>query len=343
MRDRDLPAMRDYLAAERGYYDQQTEPARGLREELAAELIGRVPAAEESVSWRRGGQSYFTRTVPGHEYEQFCRAVPGGPAEVLLDENLLLDDPACTAGYVALGVREVSPDGRLLAYSVDFDGDEVYQLRVRDLASGADLAERIDGTYYELAWSAGSRSIYYTVTDAVYRPHEVWRHRLGTGPEHDVLVFREDDERFELTVRATRSGKYVLIESASLDSTETLVIPADDDQAPPAVMQQRRAGVEYRADHADGPGGGEFYLVTNDGATEFRLVRAPAAGPAGKNGPRSSPGRRTPGWCRARCSAGTWWWSSGAAPRPSCASWTARPARSDSSRPADRTFRSPWR
>ena len=238
-----------------------------------------MPAAEESVSWRQGGRSYFTRTVPGREYEQFCRAVPGAPAEVLLDENLLLDDPACTAGYVALGVREVSPDGRLLAYSVDFDGDEVYQLRVRDLASGADLAERIDGTYYELAWSAGSRSFFYTVTDAVYRPHEVWRHRLGTGPEHDVLVFREDDERFELTVRATRSGKYVLIESASLDSTETLVIPADDDRAPPAVMQKRRAGIEYRADHADGPGGGEFYLVTNDGATEFRLVRCPASQP----------------------------------------------------------------
>jgi len=279
MRNRDLPAMRDYLAAERAYYDQQTAPVRGLREELAGELTGRVPAAEESVSWRRGGHSYFTRTAPGREYERFCRAVPGGPAEVLLDENLLLDDPACAAGYVALGVREVSPDGRLLAYSVDFDGDEVYQLRVRDLTSGADLAERIDGTYYELAWSAGSRSFYYTVTDAVYRPHEVRRHRLGTGPEHDVLVFREDDERFELTVRATRSGKYVLIESASRDSTETLVIPADDDRAPPAVMQQRRAGIEYRADHADGPDGGEFYLVTNDGATEFRLVRAPAARP----------------------------------------------------------------
>src|SRR5499427_5935271 len=273
MRERDLPATRDYLAAERAYYDRHLDT--GLRDELAAELTARVLAAEDSVSWRRGGRSYFTRTVPGREFEQFCRARDGGD-EVLLDVNLLRGDPDCAGAYVALGVREVSPDGRLLAYSADFDGDEVYQLRVRDLASGSDLAERIDGTYYELAWSAGSRSFYYTVTDAVYRPHQVWRHRLGTGPEHDVLVFGEDDERFELTVRATRSGKYVLIESASRDSTETLVIPADDDRAPPAVLQQRRAGIEYRADHADGPGGGEFYLVTNDGATEFRLVRAPA-------------------------------------------------------------------
>jgi oligopeptidase B len=279
MRDSALPAMREYLAAERAYYDQQMEPVRGLREELAAELIAREPEAEDSVSWRRGGHSYFTRTVPDRQFGQFCRATQGGPAQVLLDENLLLDDPACTGGYVALGVREVSPDGRLLAYSTDFDGDEVYQLRVRDLASGHDLAERIDRTYYGLAWSADSRSLLYVVTDALYRPYQVWLHRLGTAPDQDVLVFTEDDERFELSVRATRSGAYLLIETESRESTETLVIPAEDASTAPAVLEKRRAGIEYRADHADGPGGGEFYLVTNDGAEEFRLVRSPAGRP----------------------------------------------------------------
>src|SRR5689334_14819955 len=108
MRDRDLPAMRDYLAAERAYYDQQRDA--GLHEELAGELIARVAPAEDSVSWRRDGHTYFTRTVPGQEFEQFCRAGSGG-ADVLLDVNLLLDDPANR--YVELGVREVSPDGRL--------------------------------------------------------------------------------------------------------------------------------------------------------------------------------------------------------------------------------------
>src|SRR6516225_2792248 len=278
MRNSDLPAMRDYLAAERAYYDQQTD-AR-LREELAGELIARVPEAEESVSWRRAGHTYFTRTVPGQEFEQFCRAGTGGrPAVVLLDTNLLLGDPDCTGGYVALVVREVSPDGRLLAYSVDFDGDEVYQLRIRDLVSGTDLADRIDTTYYELAWAADSRSFFYTVPDDCYRPHEVRRHRLGTPEDQDVLVFAERDKRFELTVRSTRSGAYVLIESESRDTTETLLIPAADASAAPAVLEPRRAGVEYRADHGDGPDGGEFYLVTNDAAVEYRLVRAPATAP----------------------------------------------------------------
>src|SRR5499427_5347069 len=300
MRDAKDPALLAYLAAERAYYDQQTAPAAAVREELTGEMSARVAPAAESASWRRGKFDYFTRTVAGLEYEQFCRrpargaeAGGAGPAateqgtaaEVLLDQNLLLHDPECGGGYVELGVREVSPDGALLAYSVDFDGDEVYQLRIRDLASGADITtaagrlERIGRTYYGLAWSADSRSVFYVVTNAAYRAYQVWRHDIGTDPSQDVLVFAEQDERFDVIVRAARSGAYILLETESRDTTETLVIPAADPGAAPVVLRDRQKGVEYRADHADGPDGGDFYLVTNDGAAEFRLVRSPAPGP----------------------------------------------------------------
>jgi oligopeptidase B len=280
MRDPGLPAFRDYLAAERAYYDLQMAPTRALQDRLVGEMTARVAPAEDSVSWRRGGFSYFTRVVPGQELEQFCRVTgPGSPVQVLLDQNLLLADPAAAGGYVDLGVREVSPDGRLLAYSVDFTGDELFQLRIRDLARDEDLPDRIEATYYGLGWAADSRSLFYVLTDQLYRPHEVWRHELGTDPARDVRVYRDDDERFALTVRATRSGGYVLIETESRDTTETLLIPAAAPQTPPAVLEPRSPGTEYRADHADGPDGGEFYLVTNDVAEEFRLVRAPARAP----------------------------------------------------------------
>jgi oligopeptidase B len=293
MRDGGDPALRAYLAAERSYYDKQVAHTAALRDQLTAEMSARVAPAAESASWRRGDFAYFTRNVAGLEYELFCRRPAGteGPsAEVLLDPNLLLEDPDCGGGYVELGVREVSPDGRLLAYSVDFDGDEVYELRIRDLASGKDLVtgaglpERIGRTYYGLAWSADSRSLFYIVTNAAYRAYQVWRHDLGTDPVRDVLVFTEHDERFDVIVRATRSGAYILLETESRDTTETLAIPAADPGAAPVVLQERRKGVEYWADHADGPAGGEFYLVTNDGAADFRLVRGPARRPAGSAG-----------------------------------------------------------
>jgi oligopeptidase B len=285
MRDTGDPAMRAYLAAERAYYEQQMARTAAAREQLTAQMSARVAPASESVSWQRGAFAYFTRTLAGCNYEQFCRrAVPGAGPQVLLDENLLLDDPACGGGYVALGAREVSPDGALLAYSVDFDGDEVYQLRIKDLARGEDLVtpagrpERIERTYYGLAWSAGSQSLLYTVTDAAFRPYQVWRHHIGTDPARDVLVFEEHDERFEVTVRASRSGAYIFLETACRDTTETLVIPAAVADGEPIVVQERHKGVEYRAEHGAGPGGGEFFLVTNDTAAEFRLVRRPVPG-----------------------------------------------------------------
>jgi len=278
MRDKDRPDLREYLAAERAYYDEHLARVRGSWAELRDELIARVPPEDESVHWARGGRRYFTRTRPGQNYPQFCRIRPEGEPEILLDQEALLADPAATGGYVELGVREVSPDGRLLAYSVDFDGDELYQLRIRDLDRGVDLPDRIDATYYGLAWSADSRTLCYTLTDAAYRPHEVWRHQVGTDPAQDVLVYREDDERYELFVAGTRSGEWILIEIECRDTPETLIIPAADPARPPAVLAPRRPGIEYRADHATGPDGGDFYLVTNDGATEFRLVAVPAAG-----------------------------------------------------------------
>ncbi|HZC40095.1 MAG TPA: prolyl oligopeptidase family serine peptidase [Streptosporangiaceae bacterium] len=287
LRDSDDPATREYLAAERAYYDRQAAATTPLRDRLAAELESRTAPAGDSVSWQQGAFRYFTRDLAGQDYPQLCRvplAAGAAGAQVLLDENLLLADPGCRGGYVALGEREISPDGRLLAYSVDFDGDEQYQLRVRDLDRGQDLVtaaglpERIDGSYYGLAWSAGSDAVFYTVTDAACRPYRVWRHDIGTDRARDALVYQEDDQRFGVTVRATRSGECILIECASRDTTETLVIPAAEPGTKPFALRKRSSGTAYLADHARGTGGGEFFLITNDGAAEFRLLRGPAAG-----------------------------------------------------------------
>ena len=161
---------------------------------------------------------------------------------MLLDENLLLDDPACAGSYAELGVREVSPDGRYLAYSVNFTGDEVYQLRIRDLAAGTDLAERIEGTYYGLAWAADSGALLYVVTDAAYRPHEVWRHetRHRAGARHAGLPGGRR------AVRADRPGhpqrRLAADRDGVRDTTETLMIPARDTRARTICGGKKKAG-----------------------------------------------------------------------------------------------------
>ncbi len=282
MRDHAHPALRDYLAAERAYYDARSEHLADLAGRLAAESAGRIPdRAEDSVGWPLSGFIYRTRTPRGSENLQFLRSrTEISPEELLLDENII----GAASGYVDVGAREPSPDGALLAWSADTTGAEIYRLRIRDLGTGADLADEIERTYPGVAWSADSRYVFYLVPDELNRPFELWRHELGTPAGADMLLFAEDDARYEVTLHASRSGQYIVITSACRDTTEVRLIPAAEPLAEPAVVRPRRRGTEYRVDHAvagqDGPVNGWLYLATDSGEPEFTLMRASAVASA---------------------------------------------------------------
>jgi len=290
MRDPATPALRDYLAAERAYYDEHAGRLTRLTGQLYREAAGRIADhAEESVGWPLGGFCYRTRAIAGGEGIQLLRSLPDGTAEqLLLDENVIASD----TGFADIGVRQPSPDGTLLAWSADTTGAEIYALRIRDMASACDLREVIEPSYPGCAWSADSAHLFYLVADDLNRPHQVWRHRVGTPAGQDALILHESDARFELTLSSSRSGELIVITAASRDTAQVWLIPAADPLAAPAVVAPRRRGVEYRADHAaDPPDGGWLYLVTDDGAAEFRLMRAPV----------SAPGRQS--WAELPCPA----------------------------------------
>ena len=260
----------DYLRAELDHYAEATAPLEPLRRRLFTEMVARTPLAEEGPEHTCGAASYRDVMPDGAQLGQFQRRALGeGLWSTLVD----LDAEAAAVGstYGEVGVREVSPDGSLLAWSLDSTGEELYELRFRDVASGADLPERIQRTYYGGAWSADGRWFLYTVVDHVYRPHQVWRHEIGTDPTSDVLVLQEDDRHFELSVRATRCGRWILIHAGSRDSAETWALPATDPTAAPVTVGGRRAGHEYVVESVPG-GPRPFLAVTNHGgAREFTL------------------------------------------------------------------------
>ncbi|BCJ73105.1 oligopeptidase B [Catellatospora sp. IY07-71] len=272
MRDHSDPRFLAYLRAEREYCDAAAGRLESLQTEVFHEVERRLPPTESSVSWRHGSRFYYTRTVAGSEYEQFLQTGHDGDADrVLLDGALLAGED----GFAEIGLREPSPDDTLLAYSVDTTGDEVYRLRFRRSATLTDLSEELPRTYYTGAWSADSRSFFYTVHDELFRPHQVWRHVIGTPAEADALVLQEDDARFELTVSASRDGHWIMIEARCRDTAEWHLIPAAAPDTAPAVVAPRRKGVDYRIDHADG----RLVIVTDDGAPEFRVMSAPVDSP----------------------------------------------------------------
>jgi oligopeptidase B len=274
LRDRDDPDTIRYLEAENAHTQAAMAPTADLQAQLFEEIKSRIQETDLTVPVRKGGWWYYTRTVEGKQYPVHCRRrsyEDDGTEQVLLDSNEL----AGSSDYFSLGIFDVSPDHRWLAYSTDFDGDEVHTVRFRDLETGADLADTIPNTSYGSAWAADNATLFYTTLDHAKRPHRVWRHRLGTTASDDVIVLEEPDERFFAGVQTTRSEAFVVIDLQSKITSEAHVIDAAAPTEPPRVVAPRRQGVEYRVEHH----GDRFYVLTNDEAENFRLMAAPVDAP----------------------------------------------------------------
>jgi oligopeptidase B len=266
LRERENPEVRSYLEAENAYAEAATAHTRGLQERLFAEFKHRVVETDSTVPARKGGYWYYRRTVEGLEYTIHCRRAGGedGPEQVILDENEL----AAGHEYLDVGSLAVSPDGRLLAYTVDTTGGERFTLRVRDLETGSDLADEVPDVYYGLAWATDSRTLFYTRPNDAMRPWQLWRHRLGSPPGEDELVVQEDDEQFFVGVGRTRSDRYLVIVFQSMVTTEVRVLDADEPGGEPRVVVPRRHAVEATVEDA----GDRLLVLTSDGAPDFRLL-----------------------------------------------------------------------
>jgi oligopeptidase B len=273
MREKGNPEVIAHLEAENAYVEAVMAPTRGLQELLYREIVGRVQETDTSApSFFRGYWNY-TRTVEGLDYEIYCRR-PGaidGPEQVILDGNEL----SRGHDYFDLGFVEASPDQNLLAYAADYTGAELFELRFRDLGTGAELDDVLPDVYYGAAWAGDNKTFFYVKADPAMRPFQVWRHRLGTPTDHDVLVLQEDDERFELSVEPTKSERYILFSSTSQVTAECRFVEAGEPEAEPRLVEPRRQGIEYSVDHQED----QFLILTNDGARNFRVMSAPVSDP----------------------------------------------------------------
>jgi oligopeptidase B len=287
MRRVDSPELHDYLVAENDWTAQRTAHLADLRQTVFDELAGVLPEDDVSAPWRDGAFDYRVRRRAGEQYRVHVRTAMGADTaaaaavgtaveaaeQVVLDENEL----AKGTDYLDLGVCQVSPNGRLLAYSVDHHGKEIFTLRVRDLASGVDLPDELFGTFYGLAWAADSNSFFYTTVDETWRPDQVHRHVIGTTQHGDEVVWHELDRHFELDIDTTRSREFVVLGAFSRDTSELRLVPTADPGRAPVVVQPRERGREYHLDHQSGPDGGRLLLVVDDAGPEFRLVELPVA------------------------------------------------------------------
>ena len=276
LRDREDPEVLAYLGAENDYLERVMGPQAALRAALADEIEGRIAQDDRSAPVRRKGWWYYQRMEEGRDYPIYARrrGSMDAPEQVMLDVNVLAEDLA----FLRVPPPKVSPDGRLMAYAMDPRGRNVFRIGFRDLGTGEDLPDRIEGVTGNMVWANDGRTLLYTRQDMqTLRPYQVLRHRLGAAPDEDVLVYQEDDPTFRVAISPSKSERYVLIGSFQTVTHEYRVLDADDPSRPPRIFLARERGHEYALDHL----GEHFYVQSNrDGARGFALWRAADEEPA---------------------------------------------------------------
>ena len=275
LREKTNPAVMAHLQAENAYSEAVMKPTAPLQEKLYNEMLSHIKQTDVNVPYRWGSHFYYTRTEEGKQYPIFCRKRGSleAPEEIVLDQNEL----ARGQKFMSVGEFVPSDDGNLLAYTTDNTGYRQYTLRVKDLRNGQlfpESIERVDN----VVWATDNKTMFYVTEDAVTkRSDKFFRHVLGT--DQSDLVYEEKDELFDIGVRRSRDKAVIFLEAASKTSTESRYLPADKPTADLKVVLPRQPDHEYDVDHR----GDLFYIRSNKGAKNFRIVTAPVTDPSEKN------------------------------------------------------------
>ena len=275
LRQREDPDVLKYLQAEMDHLEESMKGTKPLQEILFSEMKERIQETDSTVPEERGGYLYYERTEAGKQYPIFCRKKnsSGSPEEILLDQNVLSEGK----DFCSVSAFAVSPDGKKLAYSVDFGGDETYTIHIKDLANKKHYPETIPNAYGSvyfhtgIEWANDNETICYTTLDEAKRPYKLFRHKIGTDASQDVLIFHEEDETFYVLPHKTRDDVYIITDHFSTLTTEVRYLSADQPDGELKVVSPRRHGIEYSAAHHNGT----FFIVTNENAKNFKLVKAP--------------------------------------------------------------------
>ncbi|MEO6260826.1 MAG: prolyl oligopeptidase family serine peptidase, partial [Thermoanaerobaculia bacterium] len=283
LREKKNPDVLAHLEAENAYTNAVMKDTEGLQAKLYDELLSHVKQTDVNVPYRLGDYYYYSRTEEGKQYPIHARKK--GSLEAAEEVTLDLNDLAKGLKFLSLGSYRVSDDGNLLAYSTDTTGYRQYTLFVKDLRTGIllpETIERVDAVMF----ATDNKTLFYVTEDNVTKRRDnFYRHVIGTTSND--LLYHEADELYDIGAYRTRDKAFIIVGSESKTTSEARYMPADKPDAPLKVMVPRKSDLEYFADHR----GGLFYIRTNDGAKNYRLVTAPDSDPSMKNWKELIPAR----------------------------------------------------
>ncbi len=275
LREKNNPDVLAHLQTENTYAETVMKPTAALQEQLYKEMLSHIKQTDSDVPYRWGNYFYYTRTEEGKQYPIYCRRKGSveAPEEIVLDQNEL----AKGQKFMSVDAFVPSDDGNLLAYTTDNTGYRQFTLHIKDLRTGELFPERIERVN-SVVWATDNKTLFYVTEDQVTkRSDKFFRHVVG-NPKNELL-YEEKDELFDIGTSRSRDNKVIFLESFSKTSTEARYLPATEPNASLKVILPRQPDHEYDVNHRNNL----FYIRSNKGAKNFRIVTAPVSDPSEKN------------------------------------------------------------
>jgi oligopeptidase B len=269
LKERDNPEVIDYLERENDYYEKMTSHTLDLQDKLFNEIKNKIKEDDESVPYFLNGYWYKTKYEEGLGYPIYTRYKDSlsNKEEILFNCNELAEKH----DYFNLSNFQISPDNKIVAYSIDTVSRRLYTIQFKNLETGEIYNDKIINSSGSFAWANDNSTLFYTNRDVnTLRNDKILKHKLGTDYENDELIYFENDETFYTNVSKSKSKKYIIISSYSTLTSEFQFLPADSINKDFKLFNKRKRGVEYSINHYDD----HFFIITNkDNAYNYKLMK----------------------------------------------------------------------
>jgi len=269
LRERENPSVIEYLNSENDYYKKMTLHTKDFQDKLFHEIKNKIKQEDQSVPYFLNGYWYVTKYKENLDYPIYSRYKDSlkSKEEILFDCNKL----AQSHDYFNLSNFKISPNNKIVAFSVDTVSRRLYTIKFKNLDNGEILKDEITNTSGTFAWANDNSTLFYTNRDTqTLRNDKIFKHKIGDNTVNDKLVFHETDETFYTNVSKSKSKKFIIISSSSTLTSEFQFLLSDkpDDQF--TLFNKRERGVEYSISHFED----HFYIITNkDDAFNYKLLK----------------------------------------------------------------------
>ena len=258
--------VRKYLEEENAYTDFHLSDTKNIQKELFKEIKGRIKLDDESLPYKDLKYEYWTKTTSQGNYSiKLRKKIGSNNIEEIWNGDE--EKEKLNVEYFGVGDLEVSFNDKYLGYSLDTKGSEYYTIYIRDINTKKLVTTKIEETSGGITFSLDDNFIFYSKLDENHRPRKIYRHKIGTDPKNDQLIFEEKSEAFTVGIGLSSDEKFFFITTSDHNTSEQYYFDINEKDPKPKLIKKRQKGILYSVNSWNG----KFYNHTNENAEDFKI------------------------------------------------------------------------